>query len=490
MKAIILARVSTKEQEDQGHSIPAQLASLRKYADQKGFTVVKEFSFSESAGPKIRTKFEEVLQYLKDNKDVHVMLCENVDRATRNFRDAVDLDDMRINHGLEIHFVKDGFYINSEATGNQMFMWEAKVFIGKQYLNRLSDDVKRSIRSMLENGEWPGHPPIGYIRTEDEDGIKNIVLDPRTAHLIKKVFELYSTGKVSVRTLKEEMGTLGLTSKNGKKLSPGMIYHTLCNPFYIGIMVSKGTEYTHKYEHLISRDLFNRCKAVRAGHEKKPFQHKAKPFTFRGLIKCANCGCTITPEIKKGRFIYYSCTNFKRICTKVYVPEKTLLKPVYEALEAIQMPKERIDELTAELKKLGRSEAVFHKDNMDALHNAYEVFENRISKMQDDKYDGRITQENYDKKLKEYKEKQTDILNQMKDHSEGDHQFYLTANAVFNLATRAIEIFESSEAAEKRQLLNFLLQNCTLSGSKLVFELKEPFNLIVATRHQPIGLPG
>lgn len=101
----------------------------------------------------------------------------------------------------------------------------------------------------------------------------------------------------------------------------------------------------------------------------------------------------------------------------------------------------------------------------------------------------RITQENYDKKLKEYKEKQTDILNQMKDHSEGDHQFYLTANAIFNLATRAIEIFDSSEVPEKRQLLNFLLQNCTLSGSKLGFKLKEPFNLIAATRHQPIGLP-
>ena len=32
------------------------------------------------------------------------------------------------NEGLEIHFVKDGFFINKDATGNQMFMWEAKVF--------------------------------------------------------------------------------------------------------------------------------------------------------------------------------------------------------------------------------------------------------------------------------------------------------------------------------------------------------------------------
>lgn len=77
----------------------------------------------------------------------------------------------------------------------------------------------------------------------------------------------------------------------------------------------------------------------------------------------------------------------------------------------------------------------------------------------------------------------------MEAHSNADHNFYLTANKVFNLASRAEEIFKSSEATEKRQLLNFLLQNLRLNGSNLSFDLKEPFNLIVATRHQPIGLP-
>ena len=94
----------------------------------------------------------------------------------------------------------------------------------------------------------------------------------------------------------------------------------------------------------------------------------------------------------------------------------------------------------------------------------------------------------YDKKVAEYKGEQNQILNQMQAHSDADHDFYLTANKVFNFAKRAVEIFDSSEVTEKRQLLNFLLQNCRLSGSKLRFELKEPFNLIAATRHDPIGL--
>lgn len=86
----------------------------------------------------------------------------------------------------------------------------------------------------------------------------------------------------------------------------------------------------------------------------------------------------------------------------------------------------------------------------------------------------------YDTKLKEYKEKQSDLLLQMEEHNVADEKFYITANAVLDLAKRAYQIFESSEVDEKRQLLNFLLQNPTYDGKKLVFQLKKPFNGLIA----------
>ncbi len=89
-----------------------------------------------------------------------VLLCQNVDRVTRNFRDAVDLDDMRINNGLEIHFVQDGFILSSKAGGGEMFMWEAKVFLAKQYINRLTDDAVRSTNHKIEHEEWVSKAPL------------------------------------------------------------------------------------------------------------------------------------------------------------------------------------------------------------------------------------------------------------------------------------------------------------------------------------------
>jgi len=85
----------------------------------------------------------------------------------------------------------------------------------------------------------------------------------------------------------------------------------------------------------------------------------------------------------------------------------------------------------------------------------------------------------FDKKLKEYKEKQEEINEEIERYTQADEKFYLTANTVLKLAQKALEIFESSEISEKRQLLNFLLQNLKLQGKKLLFELKTPFDTVL-----------
>ena len=49
MKSIIIARVSTEEQKEAVNSLPAQIARLKKYCQNKEFGIIKEVSFDESA---------------------------------------------------------------------------------------------------------------------------------------------------------------------------------------------------------------------------------------------------------------------------------------------------------------------------------------------------------------------------------------------------------------------------------------------------------
>ncbi len=55
----------------------------------------------------------------------------------------------------------------------------------------------------------------------------------------------------------------------------------------------------------------------------------------------------------------------------------------------------------------------------------------------------------YDKKLKEFKERQAKLITEKQLHSDGDQEFYLSVNMVLNVASRAAEIIKSSEPEEK-----------------------------------------
>jgi hypothetical protein len=78
----------------------------------------------------------------------------------------------------------------------------------------------------------------------------------------------------------------------------------------------------------------------------------------------------------------------------------------------------------------------------------------------------------------------------MKRHNVADEQYYITVNTVLSLAERAIEIFDGSEVHEKRVLLNFLLQNPTLRGKKLLFKAKSPFDAVLFANNCTKWLPG
>jgi len=196
----------------------------------------------------------------------------------------------------------------------------------------------------------------------------------------------------------------------------------------------------------------------------------------------------MSPEMAKGKFIYYSCTNAKKdLCNeKVYVPESAFLKPVYEVLRAFEsIPQATIDGIVEGLKKSNEGKNLYHQEAIKALRQEYDKVQQRLSRLMDMMLDASITKDEYDKKLKELKEKQHDIDIQLQEHTQADENYYITAGTVLNLAKGALSLFESlgksSKVDKQRDLLNFLLQNCVANGKKLEFSLRSPFDEILNT---------
>jgi site-specific DNA recombinase len=151
-QAVIYARVSSKEQEKEGFSIPAQLKLLKEYAAANRFAIAQEYVDVETAKHTGRASFDEMIAHLKAQPSVRVLLVEKTDRLYRNLKDWVTVDDLEI----EIHFVKEGVVLSRGSRSSEKFMHGIKVLMAKNYIDNLSEEARKGMQEKAEQGIWPG----------------------------------------------------------------------------------------------------------------------------------------------------------------------------------------------------------------------------------------------------------------------------------------------------------------------------------------------
>lgn len=246
MKAIILSRVSTLEQQD-GHSIDAQKARLKEYCERRSFKIIKEYEIIESSTKGSRKSFYEMLEFAKKQKETIAIVADAVDRMQRSFKESTILDELVRQEKIELHFYRESMVIGKNAKSSDIMRWDFSVMGAKTYVMNISDNVKRSIEYKIRNGEYIRRAPVGYLNVKDPvTGKSDIIIDKERAYLIKKIFEKYATGTSSFNQLAKKAKQWGLrnNTKTAKHLSHSVISNLLSDPFYYGYMRVYGEHYT------------------------------------------------------------------------------------------------------------------------------------------------------------------------------------------------------------------------------------------------------
>ncbi len=156
-------------------------------------------------------------------------------------------------------FLKIGSDFVQERQGK--FMLNIAFGQSKYYVDNLSENVKRGLSQKVRRGEYPGVAPTGYLNNKLT---KKMVPDPERFHLVKKLFELYATGKYSIKEVRKIITEAGLRSRNGKILSNSNIQAILKNPFYYGAFKFNGELYQGNHEPMITKKLFDKCQQIMA----------------------------------------------------------------------------------------------------------------------------------------------------------------------------------------------------------------------------------
>ncbi len=402
-------------------------------------------------------------------------------------KDAVVINDwIEDDADRQIHFIKQNLVIHKNAKSDEKFRWDIEIVLAKKYIANLSEEVKKGQAEKIRQGWLPTRPPIGY-RTIGEKGHKTHVIDENTAPVIKRAFELYATGNYSMKRLADELYKDGLRTKAGKKPAKSRIEDILKEPFYYGAI--RWNDVLHNngaQKPLISKELFDKVTEVRTRGDTPKYQRHQ--FTFRKLLKCKECGGTITAEIQKG-IIYYHCTHYKGCTQKKYTPEDQIeqkLLGVFKFFENITpWEAERIKD---KIKANHAVEIEYKENTIRTLNERYNHLQRRVDQLYDDRLDHVISNEHWERKQKEINDEQAVIRDQLAQLKSEETKYFEIWLNILDLARRAKEIYQKRSPEQRRTLIKYIFQTLMLKDGDTESTLKPTIEKIAKRVQQKLDL--
>jgi DNA invertase Pin-like site-specific DNA recombinase len=463
--AVVYARVSSREQQEEGYSIEAQVKLLHTVASEKGFEVVREFVDAESAKSTGRKLFDEMVTYFRHNRTCRILLVEKTDRLYRNFRDAVTLEELDI----EIHFVKEGQVLSKNSKSQVKLMHDIRLAIARNYSENLREEVKKGMSEKASQGTYPGRAPFGY---RNNVAARTIEIHPEKSAIAQHVFEMYASGQYSLLALSKEVRHV-----QGTYISKTNLHKMLTNPFYIGNFEWSGQTYKGTHPCFISPELYVQAQSVLHGHNKP--KYSKHEIAFRGMLTCAHDNCTVTAELKKNKYVYYRCSGYRGKCALPRFREQEISERLGHVLQDVRIPEEVVRRIGASL----QNEHV-QMQNQIAQERASRERElatlyGRMDAAYTDKLDGKITEDFWQRKQADWQAEEVRIKSLISGLGEGkSNERLLNIQRILELAQQAYFLYLTRKPAEKAELLRNVLLNCSIDTVSLYPTYRKPFDLI------------
>ncbi len=485
MNVVAWARVSSREQRE-GYSIDAQLRAMRDKAAKSGSTIVREFVVAESAkrGAE-RIAFNQMLKWVKANakrEKIDAILSHKLDRVCRNMRDAVRLQELEDTCGVQLAFVENQF--GPGAAGALSFNVMAAV--AQYYSDNLRAEVLKGMDEKVRQG-WPtGLAPYGYSNVDDRN--EPVAPHPDRSKTVVRIFELYASGRYTFERLANQLAQEGHIHRPSQpRFNRTSLSYILNNRFYIGELHRNGQVFKGSYRLLIDRRTFDACQDILNGRNRRTGH---PDLMFSGcVLRCGVCGHAITGErirrkLRNGNcntHVYYRCGNNhpEPDHSKVRWREPDVEAAIIKELESLRLPTPRHSQWF-------RDALAAAFDDVDAAQSQQKKTlakrRTELSNMQDRLLNGylagTIDEEAFKAKTVDLKQQAEDVERLLDEAGNFDPAFGQAALAAFDFSQNLVSIWNGSNSAGKREILECVSLNRTLTDVTLVLTKRKPFDFL------------
>jgi site-specific DNA recombinase len=257
----------------------------------------------------------------------------------------------------------------------------------------ISERTRDKVAATRRRGKWSGGRPLLGYDIDARGG--RLVVNEDEAVRVRAIFQLYLEHQALLPVVRELerrgwvnkcWGTRAGRESGGGPFTRTALHRLLTNVVYAGKVRYKSEAHDGEQPALVDADTWRKVQALlqRNGRSGGGPGRNTQSFLLKGLLRCAACGCGMTPShTRRGtrRYRYYICTHAQKQgwdrCPSKSVPAGQIESFVVEQVgwvgrdpalfaqavtEARHNDDERLAELEAERRLLERDLARWHAE--------------------------------------------------------------------------------------------------------------------------------
>ncbi len=391
VRCAIYTRKSSEEGlEQEFNSLDAQREACEAYiASQRHegwLQVPHHYDDGGISGGKLeRPALQQLLADIEAGR-IDVVLVYKVDRLSRSLMDFAKLVDAFDRNGVSFVSITQQF-----NTTTSMGRLTLNILLSFAQFERevIGERIRDKFAASRKKGMWMGgNPPLGYdIRN------RKLIVNEAEAALVRHIFERFTKIGSATKLVKELYAegcrtkswvTAAGRARQGRALDKGYLYRLLNNRVYLGEAVHKGVSHPGKHKAIVPRDLWDKVHAILSvnARTRANWTRSATPAPLKGLIRCAEHGCAMTPSHtrKKGRqYRYYVCMhaikNGADTCSVRSVPAGEIENAVNSQVRALLRTPEIVARTTRAARAAARDESLNGKEVVESLQQLDAIWE-------------------------------------------------------------------------------------------------------------------
>ena len=305
--AVMWTRVSTDRQEKENCSLDTQYKDIIEFAQKYDIRIKKEFGGEHESAASEGKLFNQMIDYVKKDKEVNIILVWNYGRFTRTGAKGILIKDELKEQGKYVIAVHE--FVNPDTPIGQ-FTEDFKLLFNKYENDQRRQAAVAGMRECLLKGYWYSKPPFGYSKKKFERGIHKVWVNKK-GKVLRNAWIWKAQGVSEVEICKR-LNALGLN------IDRKHLCKILQNRFYCGYINHNllDEEIKGKQEILIDEATWNAANGKsKAGTNEHSMIKEEYPL--KRHILCACCGKHMTGyEVKARGRHYYKCNTIGCRCNE------------------------------------------------------------------------------------------------------------------------------------------------------------------------------